>query len=197
MTEREVSELTRIRKDPKTCRWPVFQHTLFRLVFRGLVILDLLWEVAWKTVSPICLDLIQHFTYIQSITHSMPNIKGPPKPLKRYVSSFQGPDKILTFGADVCADPDNFRIKNPDIYVPQSGHFGGVRLATNYDFSRACWHVCGESDNFSHLAEVCVAVRTISGRNYFFFFCLRTILVWADTYLPLRGSWYKCLLHGY
>jgi hypothetical protein len=35
----------------------------------------------------------------------------------------QGPDKILTFGVDVCADPDNFRVENPDMYVSQSGQF--------------------------------------------------------------------------
>ena len=35
----------------------------------------------------------------------------------------QGPDKILTFGADVCADPDNFGVENSDMYVAQSGQF--------------------------------------------------------------------------
>ena len=40
-----------------------------------------------------------------------------------YEVSCQGRDKILTFGADVCADPDNFRVENPDRTCMQSGQF--------------------------------------------------------------------------
>ena len=71
---------------------------------------------------------------------------------------------------------------------PQSGHFGGVRLATNYDFSGACWHVCGESDNFSHLAEVCVAVRTISGRNYYYYYFASGQFLFGLTHTYLLGG---------
>jgi len=39
--------------------------------------------------------------------------------------SVQGPDKILTFGADVCADLDNFKAENLGMYVSQSGRFWG------------------------------------------------------------------------
>ena len=38
----------------------------------------------------------------------------------------QGPDKFLTFGLDVCADLDNFRVQNLDMYVSQSGQFGAA-----------------------------------------------------------------------
>jgi len=46
--------------------------------------------------------------------------RTPENPLR---GMCQGPDKILTFGVDVCADPDNFRVENPDMYVSQSGQF--------------------------------------------------------------------------
>jgi hypothetical protein len=46
--------------------------------------------------------------------------RTPENPLR---GRCQGPDKILTFGADVCADPDNFRLKNLEMYVSQSGQF--------------------------------------------------------------------------
>jgi hypothetical protein len=35
----------------------------------------------------------------------------------------QGPDKNLTSGVDVCADPDNFRVQNWRMYVSRSGQF--------------------------------------------------------------------------
>jgi hypothetical protein len=46
--------------------------------------------------------------------------RTPENPLR---GPCQGPDKILTFGLDVCADPDNFRAQNPCMYVSQSRQF--------------------------------------------------------------------------
>ena len=61
----------------------------------------------------------------------------------------QGPDKFLTFGPDVCADPDNFRAQNSDMYVSQSGQFGaahGGLCQSLSGASPASAHVNGDLD---------------------------------------------------
>jgi len=57
---------------------------------------------------------------LKARTLRLPSDRTPENPLR---APCQGPDKILTFGLDVCADPDNFRAQNPGMYVSQSGQF--------------------------------------------------------------------------
>jgi hypothetical protein len=65
---------------------------------------------------------VQDIDLIIALTHRLLNeyTRTAEKPIR---GRCQGPDKIFTFGADVCADPDNFRLENPDMYVSQSGQF--------------------------------------------------------------------------
>ena len=114
----------------------------------------------------------------------------------------QGPDKILTFGADVCADPDNFGVQNPDMYVSQSGQFWVGKLSPLGPADGLPWgkkllllrffgafgYVCAESGQFQQSDQgLCQDPDNIGQWKKF---CVRTILDWADTDLlvGLQGS---------
>jgi hypothetical protein len=78
------------------------------------------------------LHLLHDLIFVEAKIQHHP--RTPENPLR---GMCQGPDKILTFGVDVCADLDNFRVKNMDMFVSQSRQFWA---------SRRGW--CQSLDNF-------------------------------------------------
>ena len=71
----------------------------------------------------------------------------------------QGPDKILTFGADVCADSDNFDVSllGPT-YPPKNSFY--------YDFSGLFGMSVRNADNFNYLRSVSQSGQYRAAENF-------------------------------